>query len=354
MKKIIAIAVLFLMVFALGCGKDNGNNNGNKVALKLVDYYPVLENTHYYYQGSGNEYAQYSTFVDYTLGEKFQVREDNPGTTVAKIYELKDGVLKVLMARGENYYREDYLRNTSLINASDMKEDILLKEPLEKGNSWTTVDGLKREITGIDVKVTVPYGDFKAIEVTTTEKEGVTKDYYAKDVGLVQSKFILNKDEISSSLEKVVKDTPYTAKINFYYPNLDKDKYYFVEANVPFKTNDVTRTVLELAYKSSYNTGMKDLGIGNVLTTNTKINSLYLDKNGIVNLDITKAFITEMNAGSGYEGMLLQAMVNTFGNYYMSNKVIITTDGDNYSSGHFYFKDGEYLKTDFTDSVQLN
>ncbi|MDD2371478.1 MAG: GerMN domain-containing protein [Firmicutes bacterium] len=353
MRRILTILLLLMVVLAFGCNQTTDNNNNNTTdELKLADYYPVLEDTKYFYKGDGNEFAEYSTFVDYTLEDRFQVKVDNPGTSLAKIYELKDGVLKELYTQGETYYREDYLRNPSLI--SDFTENILLQEPLVKGNSWTLADGNKREITGIDVKVTVPYGEFNAIEVTTIDSNGTTKDYYAKDVGLVQSKYITGTDEISSSLEKVVNDMPYTSQVRFYYPNLDKDKYYYIVANVEFNTNDITRQVLESAYKAKYTDGMKNLNIGNVLTTNTKINSLYLDKYATVHIDLSGAFISEMSAGSYYETMLLHSIVSTFGSYYSADKVIPTIDGDNYSSGHIYLQNGEYLKADYSKAIKLN
>ncbi len=352
MKKLFTIIVMMLLLFTFGCNKDEDNNNDNKEELKLADYYPVEENTRYFYKGDGNEFAEYSSFIDYTLNDKFQTRVDNPGTSLAKIYELKDGVLKTLYTKGETYYREDYLRNPTLLG--ELSEDILIQEPLEKGNSWTLTNGNKREITGTDIKVTVPYGEYEAIEVTTTDANGITKDYYAKDVGLVQSKYIAGTDEISSSLEKIEKNTPYKTKVNFYYPNLDKDKYYYVNADVAFSTNDITRQVLESAYKSNYTDGMKNLGIGNVLTPNTKVMSLYLDKYETVHIDLNMAFITEMNAGAYYETMLLNSIVNTFGGYYTREKVILTIDGDNYSSGHIYLQDGEFLKTDYSKAVKLN
>lgn len=351
MKKTLIIISLLLLFFTFGCNKDEGNNNGNKEELKLVDYYPVMENTRYYYKGDGNEFAEYSSFIDYTLNDRFQTRVDNPGTSMARIYELKDGVLKVLLNKGESYAREDYLRNPGL--AGELSEDILIQEPLEKGNSWTLANGNKREITGIDVKVTVPYGGYEAIEVTTTDTNGITKDYYAKDIGLVQSKFIAGTDEISSSLEKIEKDTPYKAQVNFYFPHLDQDKYYYVTKDVEFRTNDITRQVLETYYKDSYTNSMKSLGIGNVLTANTKIRSLYLDKFDTVHIDFSGAFITEMSAGAYYETMLLTSLVNTFGSYYGRDKVILTIDGNNYSSGHIYLEKGEFLKPDYSKEAKL-
>ncbi len=351
MKKLFTIIAMMLLLFTFGCNKDEGNNNNNKEELKLADYYPIQENTRYYYKGEGNEFAEYSSFIDYTLNDKFQTRVDNPGTSLAKIYELKDGVLKILYTKGETYYREDYLRNPTL--AGNLSEDILIQEPLEKGNSWTLSDGNKREITGIDIKVKVPYGEYKAIEVTTTDANGITKDYYAKDIGLVQSKFIVGNEEISSSLEKIEENTPYRTQVNFYYPHLDSDKYYFITKDVEFRTNDITRQVLETAYKANYTNSMKNSGIGNVLTQNTEVRSLYLDRFETVHIDLSGAFITEMSAGAYYETMLLTSIVNTFSSYYGREKVILTIDGDNYSSGHIYLQDGEFLKPDYSKEIKL-
>jgi len=61
--------------------------------------------------------------------------------------------------------------------------------------------------------------------------------------------------------------------------------------------------------------------------------SLNEDEN-IVCIDLNTAFLTEMNAGSEYESMILQSIANTFGQYYDSNKVILTIDNQLYSSGH--------------------
>ena len=101
MKKLFILFSIILLAFTFACNKDEGNNNGNKEELKLADYYPVQENTRYYYKGDGNEFAEYSSFIDYTLDTKFQTRVDNPGTSMARIYELKDGVLKVLLNKSE-------------------------------------------------------------------------------------------------------------------------------------------------------------------------------------------------------------------------------------------------------------
>jgi spore germination protein GerM len=60
----------------------------------------------------------------------------------------------------------------------------------------------------------------------------------------------------------------------------------------------------------------------------------------MVYIDLNKAFVTDMNAGSGYESMILTSIANTFGQYYGVNKVVITIDGEPYSSGVILMKQG--------------
>jgi uncharacterized protein involved in tellurium resistance len=73
----------------------------------------------------------------------------------------------------------------------------------------------------------------------------------------------------------------------------------------------------------------------------------------MVYIDLNKDFVTEMNAGSGYESMILQSIGNTFGKYYNSQKVILTIDNNPYESGHIVMKKGEYIKVKYDDAVEI-
>jgi hypothetical protein len=64
----------------------------------------------------------------------------------------------------------------------------------------------------------------------------------------------------------------------------------------------------------------------------------------MVYIDLNSAFEKEMNAGSGYEALVLQSVANTFGVYYGANKVLLTIDNKLYESGHIALKKGEYLE----------
>ena len=115
-----------------------------------------------------------------------------------------------------------------------------------------------------------------------------------------------------------------------------KIRFLNLSKKIDFHTNDVTRKVLEAAYKEN--------APATVFSPNTRINSLYLNDDNMVYLDLSGDFITEMNAGAGYESMLLQCIANTFGNYYNVQKVILTIDNEPYSSGHIFLEKGEYLE----------
>lgn len=368
--KILSLTGAILLVAVLfGCEQNNSNNstdnnsnsqntnsndsstNNNSIeqkkestpqSLEIEDYYPISENTRYVYEGTGNEYASYDVYIDYTSKDRVQQRIDNGGTVMANVLELKNGKISKVYSRGEAYYREN------LLKSKGNEEEILLMEPIVKGTTWTLKDSRVRTITNTSVDITTPAGSFKAIEVTTKSPYDQTIDYYAKNVGLVKSVFISGENEISSSLSKMEKNVPFIQLVNFYYPNIDDEKIYYKSKEVHFHTNDITKKVLETSYKESINNHL-----GKVLSTNTKINSLYLNKDMNVYLDVNQAFLTEMNAGALFEAMILQSIANTFGQYYNAQNVYLTIDNKPYESGHIYMKKGEYLKVKVEDEIEI-
>lgn len=339
MKKLVLLLLLLLSLVLLpGCGKTD-NNNGNEPPdsepqeMTVESLFPIKENVKYAYEGQGNEFAFYNVHIDYTSDTRVQQRINNGGSETVKVIEVKDGKVTQVFSKGEVYYRENYLKN-------DSEQEILLQEPIKKGTSWTLSDSRKRTITGTSVDVSVPAGDFKAVEVTTEGPRDKTIDYYAPNVGLVKSIWISSetKDEVSSSLSEIEENVSLVQNIDFFYPNINDEQYYYKTRQVSFKTNDITRKVLEAAYKEPVSGGL-----GKVFSPNTQINSLYLNKDNKVYIDLNKAFVTEMNAGAGYEGMILQSIANTFGRYYGVQEIILTIDNQLYESGHLLFKKGQSI-----------
>lgn len=339
MKKIIILVFICLLVLNTGCSNTNkdtdildndisDNNTNEPNLLSINDYYPFKENTKYSYEGEGNEYAAYTVFIDYLNENRIQTRVNNGGTEIVNVIENKDGELKVLLSKAETYYREDF-------TSTDSNDgDVLLKEPITVGTNWMVSDNSKREITNINAELTTSLGTYKALEVTTEYKNSKSIDYYAKDIGLVKTVNISNDYEISSNLEKIENNIPLTQNIVFYYPDIDGETLISVNQEISFNTNDTTIEVLEKTFKNMTN-------LQTFISPNVKINKLYLKDENTVHVDFSKEFVDEMNAGAGFENMILQSITNTLGNYFGAEKVYITIDDQPYESGHIIINEDE-------------
>ncbi len=342
MKKISAkptLLLLCLLSVALllqGCVKKNtdGNTPTQPATQTVNDYFPMKENVHYVYEGVGNEFAGYDVWNEYIEGNKIQQRVDNGGTVTTKIYELNNGVLTRIFSQEETYYREN------LLDVAAADPEVLLMDPIKVGTRWTLADGRIRSIVSTNVRVSVPMGSYDAIQVITEDPKNAsnnTNDYYVKDIGLVKTVFSMAEMEISSSLKEISENVFQTQTVQFYYPDIDTETYTVIAKDLNFHTNDVTADILAEAYKQAPGGNLNA-----VFSKNTKINTLTRGIDGRVLLDLTGAFETEMNAGSGYESMILQSIANTFGAYYnQAPELVLTIEGKPYSSGHYEFQEGE-------------
>jgi hypothetical protein len=312
--------------------------------LIIQDFYPLKADTEYIYEGTGNEYASYTMYVDFldNEAEKLQTRTNNGGTETVRVLEFKNGKLYVNYTVNECYYRDNFMDKS----VKEAEAEVLLMEPLIVGTQWTLPDGRKRYISGYDVEVKTPSGNYKALEVTTEQEDGKTKDYYARGTGLVKTVFQSGKLEVSSALSKMNKATPFTRIMDAYYPDSD-GKLYLAQLSLSFHTGGITREIINKALqadapKTSYLP---------LISKNTKINSLYLGLDGIVYVDFSPELVNEMNAGAGYELLILQGLTNTFGMYYGAGEVYLTIDGKPYESGHVLMKQGETMKVNMDNVI---
>lgn len=78
----------------------------------------------------------------------------------------------------------------------------------------------------------------------------------------------------------------------------------------------------------------------------TKINSLELNENNIVEIDLSNEFVNNMNVGSSGEQFYLQGLVNTLASYYKAEEVLLTIDGETYETGHYSLSEGETVSFD--------
>ena len=337
---VLAIAACVLLNACADIEKREGTTAAINTNARIADYFPANDNTRLIYQGTGNEFASYEVYTDYTDDGFHQQRISTGGTTAVRIVHLNKNRAEIVFSQGETYFRQNML---------DMRvgtPEALLKTPLETGRSWLLGEGRIRTITGASIAVETPAGSFDTIEVTTEGPYGKSMDYYATDVGLVKTVYVSEGGPVISELNKVEKDVPLVQTVRFYYPNADSNKLGYIDKEVGLYTNDITRDVLANAYKEA-----PPEPLGRVFSPGTKIKSLYLNKDGMVYIDLNEAFAQEMNAGAAYEQSILQSIANTFGRYYGVMRVMLTVEGQPYVSGHIAMRPGEYLTVD--DSAGL-
>lgn len=304
--------------------------------ITVGDYFPYTPNVILTYVGSGNEYAGFVSHVDYINNGAIQLRTNNGGTESAIVYKVDSGALKKIFSQGETYYMYDYT-NMNTMN------DVVIMDPIAIGTTWTLGTGDQRTITDTNATVTVPYGTYQALEVTTTYVDSVMKEYYAINIGLIKREFTANSDPmnpITSELQTMTMTLPYTQTLRFYYPDFNNDQIVYTEKSIQFYTGDTIESKFETEFKS-IPTGS---GLTPLMSPATVINSLTFDTNTyVVTVDFSGTFISQMNAGTSLESMILDSVADTLGDYFQTNKVQILIDGGPYMSGHFGFNLGDYL-----------
>lgn len=249
----------------------------------------------------------------------------------AKVFEVSNEGVKLINSIEESYYRINYLAE------EPTREEYYLKSPIEEGNSWQ--DGsIVWTIESLNEKVKVPAGEFTCVKVVGRAGEFVLERYFAKGVGLVKQKFVSDNMTVEDNLSKfgnAEEDNCLPAKeLAVYYPSKNVDKLLEDRVVEKFKTGEtLVEKITELLKDKKYR----------VLSKNTRLLEMKKEE-GILRLNFSKELITEMNAGSGYEALLIDSIVNTYGHNFGAEGVILNVEGKGYESGHFLFGKDEVLK----------
>lgn len=341
MKKIFSLLlILFLLT---SCSNPFVKNT--KVPdkeYKISDYYPFKENVRMKYAGIGMEYAEQDVYVDLLEGNRLQQRIINPGTTQVQILENANGELRLITSEGEFYFYK------SLMSSSNSNPELILKEPLVEGTKWTLPDGRNRYISSMDMNISTPTGSYTVMEVTTEGNDYRMYDYYALNIGLVKRIFKSGESTIETTLEKIENNATMDLNLTLYYPNYKSEEISYIKVNEKIKTNENIIAIFEKYFKDSSIEALSPL-----MSKNTKIKKLDIDlKNRIAKIDFSREFVDEMNAGSGLELLILQSVSNTICSYYSVDEVIITLEGEPYTSGHIQLNRDEGYPANFMDASE--
>lgn len=354
MRKNIKLVVLILIINILvtACsGSKPGEKDGPQVrspraasadkkdlgeAYSVRDYFPFKENTLYEYKGVGDEFAKQKTYMEFIADDRAQMKISNPGMDLVKVLEYRDGEISEVYSEGNFNHIENKL------DARGKVESIVLKEPLQVGTSWSISGGRKRSITSVSSDIDLPYGRLKAIEVTTELGEKRRQlDYYSLNLGHVASIYKDGDFEVKTLLNKIHRG-PISHKVRYFYPLEDGTGMIYKDRKLDFNTNDNIENILEEGMRNPENETLTPL-----ISKLVDIKSIEMDRtNNILKVDFNKQLIKDnLEMGSFLENELVQAIVNTLGTYYETNKVFISVEGRPYESGHMLLEDGEYFET---------
>lgn len=169
------------------------------------------------YAGEGNEYATYSALVTHASRNRYQLEENNGGTVVARVIELRaDGAFEIL-TREEFYTSESLLQSEAVEKRDPRSDEKLLPWPLRAGTKWRLPDGAEASLVSTRATLTTPFRTFAdAVRVRIVRRrvppaneqggkeEVTTQDrFYVPDVGLVERRFQQGDVVIASRLAGV-------------------------------------------------------------------------------------------------------------------------------------------------------
>lgn len=362
MKKIyLSLTMVVLLAFSfIGCvGKKDINavNNpplsqaindtklsGNKEETpKYIpkDFLPNKLNLKLSYDG-GFENGGEQSYIEYVDNNRVQIKTVSGGTSLVKVIESKEDSISIVYTEGELYNKKNMLSTASNFN------EALLKAPIKVGTSWKSDDNTTKTITAVDMDLNTKAGNFKVVEVTKKGKDYLSKEYFAKGLGVIKTVFQTNGSEFITELKSIEENSPLKIGYRYFYYDVVNDKSLYKE--VSFAQQE------ESKLKANIEENLRKVPSKNFIAIKPaiKINKIELIKDkALLHIDFSSNFVKEMNLGSGPETLFLQSIVNTLGYNYGVSEVMITLDGKPYSSGHIFMKNGETFKVGYENSVKI-
>ena len=302
----------------------------------LAAWMPRLDDVTYHYEGIGNEYAAFTWYPQFNQDDYYQVTTNNGGTTLVEIYEYQEDAVVRTFQNEETYYRDNFTEIGTFTD--EMTEEIILQLPIEVGNSWESNEN-SYEITAVDHEITVPADTYSALEVTATFNDGASmKRYYVENIGLVAEIYEDGEFVVESNLETIEENSAEIVPVSVYVADEQAMGMDVVEATIELMTNDPARVALQ-ELLSGQDTDYPET---NILPAGTEIQYLFLNNDRVVEIDVSEEF-ENMNAGSTGELFFIYNLVNTLSQYYGTDEVLLTVDGEPYSGAHMILEEGETL-----------
>ena len=346
------LVLMTCALFIIGCNLT-GEPTPEPVGT-IAEFFPFHENAVIVFDDTG-PWGSTTFYTIYTDGNRMQRRATMGAFTATEVFEIADGELRV------NHASVTASGFEPLLDKKDDSPMIILREPLELGNSWEThtgptIQGVARgtsTITAVDVEIETPYGIVSAIEVSREFEDGrIIVDYFAKGIGLVQSgyfvpgferaqgdtRLFMEDMQVHLSLRSITENAPLNVEFFVVFPNDQADDLDYAESSFEFMTNGNINTAFESAFR---NPDGRPYG---VISPNTTINFIDISWRPLpdnpqfdiatVHLDLSADFVTDMNVGALSEQLILESLEFTMMEFFNAHEFVLTIDGQPYISRH--------------------
>ncbi|MCL2593441.1 MAG: hypothetical protein FWD82_08780, partial [Defluviitaleaceae bacterium] len=195
---------------------SNQTTQTERVEGSVSEFFPFSPNTQYVFSRSGMISDREEIYVTFINGNIMQRNITVAHLEATEVLEYRDGAIILTHAiSGGHEFR-------NLTNEPANIDRVMLKAPLEVGNSWPAFTGDislgnlqgTSTITDVNVPVSVPYGDFLAIQVTTEFPGGnFSVEYFVRDIGIVKVEYFTSAQNPEGAAN-TVDETIMLAEIN--------------------------------------------------------------------------------------------------------------------------------------------
>jgi len=145
----------------------------------LRDYLPDQEMTKVFRGGIKNSGMVH--IVDKITDQKIQIKQIDFAAGFVQVLEVTDDSI----VRVYGSVTDDLTGDFTL--EPNNRNEIILKGPVTVGTTWEAgYSNMTSTITGIDVQLSTPAGEFQAIEITSSDGTYTKISYYGKGIGLLK------------------------------------------------------------------------------------------------------------------------------------------------------------------------
>lgn len=220
----------------------------------------------------------------------------------------------------------------------------LLKEPIQIDAGWD-IEGGRSVITAVGQLVTLPMGEVRVVEVSSQFEDGRReRTLYMEDVGMVAHYEYDENGQLVAGQEAAEYENgrKFVQTIRFFYAD-----YTHADRRIFYRPREVevdSNPAMEKIFRDFMQSAPSDstllplaLGI-DIKSIVLRGRSVYVDFS-----DELGYMAEQLNLNRKVEQAFLQALVNTFGEYYQADKVYLQIEGEPYASKFRVWTEDDYL-----------